>query len=97
LTVVVESFTRSGANVDRNFKIDLTIFFIFFFMWLPSIAIESAVNISIPSFTPSLEVVSFMIALGIFYIAVPLGLIFLGASLLAFTLAWERSKKVDKQ
>jgi uncharacterized membrane protein len=45
-----------------------------------------------------LEIVAvFMIALGIFYIAVPLGLIFLGASLLAFTLAWERSKKVDKQ
>ena len=42
-------------------------------------------------------VVVFMIALCIFYIAVPLGLIFLGASLLAFTLAWERSKKVDKQ
>ncbi len=37
-----------------------------------------------------------MIALGIFYIALPLGLIFLGASLLAFTLAWERSKKADR-
>ena len=38
-----------------------------------------------------------MIVVGIFYIAIPLGLIFLGVSLLAFTLAWERSKKVDKQ
>ena len=44
-----------------------------------------------------LEIVAvFMIAFGIFYIAVPLGLIFLGASLLAFTLAWERSKKADR-
>ena len=39
----------------------------------------------------------FLIALGVFYIAIPLGLIFTGISLLAFTLAWERSKKVDKQ
>ena len=38
-----------------------------------------------------------MIAVGVFYIAIPLGLIFMGVSLLAFTLAWERSKKVDKQ
>ena len=38
-----------------------------------------------------------MIAVGVFYIAIPLGLIFTGISLLAFTLAWERSKKVDKQ
>ena len=38
----------------------------------------------------------FLIALGVFYIALPLGLIFLGASLLAFTLAWERSKKADR-
>lgn len=37
-----------------------------------------------------------MIAVGVFYIAIPLGLIFTGLSLLAFTLAWERSKKVDK-
>ena len=41
-------------------------------------------------------VAAFLIALGIFYIAIPLGLIFLGVSLLAFTLAWERSKKADK-
>jgi uncharacterized membrane protein len=38
-----------------------------------------------------------LIAAGVFYIALPLGLIFMGVSLLAFTLAWERSKKVDKQ
>ncbi len=38
-----------------------------------------------------------LIAVGVFYIALPLGLIFMGVSLLAFTLAWERSKKVDKQ
>ena len=38
----------------------------------------------------------FLIALGIFYIAVPLGLIFVGLSMLAFTLAWERSKKVAR-
>ena len=37
-----------------------------------------------------------MIAVGVFYIAIPLGLIFTGISLLAFTLAWERSKKADK-
>lgn len=37
-----------------------------------------------------------MIAVGVFYIAIPLGLIFLGLSMLAFTLAWERSKKADK-
>ena len=45
-----------------------------------------------------LEMVSvFLIALDIFYIAVPLGLIFVGLSMLAFTLAWERSKKVDNK
>jgi len=45
-----------------------------------------------------LEMVAvFLIALGIFYIALPLGLIFVGVSLLAFTLAWERSKKVDNR
>ena len=38
-----------------------------------------------------------LIAVGVFYIALPLVLIFMGVSLLAFTLAWERSKKVDKQ
>ena len=38
----------------------------------------------------------FLIALGVFYIAVPLGLIFVGLSMLAFTLAWERSKKVAR-
>ena len=38
-----------------------------------------------------------MIAVGIFYIALPLGLIFVGLSMLAFTLAWERSKKVDNK
>jgi uncharacterized membrane protein len=38
----------------------------------------------------------FLIALGIFYIALPLGLIFVGLSMLAFTLAWERSKKADR-
>ena len=44
-----------------------------------------------------LEMVAvFLIALGVFYIAIPIGLIFLGASLLAFTLAWERSKKADR-
>lgn len=44
-----------------------------------------------------LEMVAvFLIALGIFYIAIPLGLIFVGVSLLAFTLAWERSKKADR-
>lgn len=37
-----------------------------------------------------------MIAVGVFYIAVPLGLIFTGLSMLAFTLAWERSKKAVK-
>jgi uncharacterized membrane protein len=35
-------------------------------------------------------------ALGVFYISLPLALIFIGISLLAFTLAWERSKKADK-
>jgi len=45
-----------------------------------------------------LEMLSiFLIALGVFYIAVPLGLIFVGLSMLAFTLAWERSKKVDNK
>ena len=44
-----------------------------------------------------LEMVAvFLIALGIFYIAVPLGLIFVGLSMLVFTLAWERSKKVAR-
>lgn len=44
-----------------------------------------------------LEVVAvLLIALGVFYIAIPLGLIFVGVSLLAFTLAWERSKKADR-
>ena len=44
-----------------------------------------------------LEMVAvFLIALGVFYIAVPLGLIFVGLSMLAFTLAWERSKKVAR-
>jgi uncharacterized membrane protein len=44
-----------------------------------------------------LEMVAvFLIALGVFYIAVPLGLIFVGVSLLAFTLAWERSKKATR-
>ena len=38
----------------------------------------------------------FLIALGVFYIAIPVGLIFVGLSMLAFTLAWERSKKADK-
>ena len=37
-----------------------------------------------------------LIALGVFYISLPLGLIFTGASLLAFTLAWERSKKAAR-
>lgn len=45
-----------------------------------------------------LEMVAVMlIAVGVFYIALPLGLIFVGLSLLAFTLAWERSKKVDNK
>lgn len=44
-----------------------------------------------------LEMVAvFLIALGVFYIAVPVGLIFTGLSMLAFTLAWERSKKRDR-
>ena len=44
-----------------------------------------------------LELVAMLIiAVGVFYIAVPLGLIFTGASLLAFTLAWERSKKAAR-
>ena len=44
-----------------------------------------------------LEIVAVMlIAVGVFYIALPLGLIFTGLSMLAFTLAWERSKKADK-
>ena len=44
-----------------------------------------------------LEMVAvFLIALGVFYIAVPVGLIFVGLSMLAFTLAWERSKKADR-
>jgi uncharacterized membrane protein len=44
-----------------------------------------------------LEIVAVcLIALGIFYIALPLGLIFVGVSLLAFTLAWERMKKADR-
>jgi hypothetical protein len=44
-----------------------------------------------------LEVIAILlIAFGIFYIAVPLGLIFTGVSLLAFTLAWERSKKAAR-
>jgi len=38
-----------------------------------------------------------MIAVGVFCIAIPLGLIFTGLSMLAFTLAWERSKKADKK
>ena len=37
-----------------------------------------------------------LIALGVFYIALPLGLIFTGVSLLAFTLAFERSKKATR-
>ena len=37
-----------------------------------------------------------LIALGVFYISLPLALIFVGLSMLAFTLAWERSKKADK-
>ena len=41
-----------------------------------------------------LEIVAIvLVAVGVFYIAVPLGLIFTGISLLAFTLAFERSKK----
>lgn len=44
-----------------------------------------------------LEMVAvFLIALGVFYIAIPFGLIFVGLSMLAFTLAWERSKKADR-
>ena len=44
-----------------------------------------------------LEMVAvFLIALGVFYIAFPVGLIFVGLSMLAFTLAWERSKKADR-
>ena len=44
-----------------------------------------------------LEMVAvFLIALGVFYISLPLALIFIGISLLAFTLAWERSKKADR-
>ncbi len=44
-----------------------------------------------------LEIVAVMlVAVGVFYIALPLGLIFTGLSMLAFTLAWERSKKADK-
>ena len=44
-----------------------------------------------------LEMVAvFLIALGVFCIAIPLGLIFVGLSMLAFTLAWERSKKADR-
>jgi uncharacterized membrane protein len=37
-----------------------------------------------------------LIAVGVFYLSVPLGLIFTGVSLLAFTLAWERSKKAAR-
>ena len=37
-----------------------------------------------------------LIALGVFYISLPLALIFIGLSMLAFTLAWERSKKADR-
>ena len=37
-----------------------------------------------------------LIALGVFYISLPVALIFIGLSMLAFTLAWERSKKADK-
>ncbi|MFZ9883991.1 MAG: hypothetical protein ACO3ON_00845 [Ilumatobacteraceae bacterium] len=44
-----------------------------------------------------LELVAILlIAVGVFYIALPLGLIFMGVSLLAFTLAFERSKKAAK-
>jgi uncharacterized membrane protein len=44
-----------------------------------------------------LEIVAVaLIALGVFYISLPLALIFVGISLLAFTLAWERSRKADK-
>ena len=44
-----------------------------------------------------LEIVAVaLIALGVFYISLPVGLIFTGLSMLAFTLAWERSKKADK-
>jgi uncharacterized membrane protein len=37
-----------------------------------------------------------LIALGVFYISLPVALIFIGLSMLAFTLAWERSKKADR-
>lgn len=37
-----------------------------------------------------------LIAVGVFYLSVALGLIFTGVSLLAFTLAWERSKKAAR-
>jgi len=44
-----------------------------------------------------LEIVAVaLIALGVFYISLPVALIFIGLSMLAFTLAWERSKKADK-
>jgi len=38
----------------------------------------------------------FLIALGVFYISLPVALIFIGLSMLAFTLAWARPKKADK-
>ena len=59
LPVVVQSFARRGANVDRYLKRYLTIFFIFFFMWLPCVAIESAVDISIPSLAIRFYIFSF--------------------------------------
>ena len=80
LTVVVQSFASSGANIDRNFERHLTIFifiiwFIFFFMfhihlvvWLPSVAIESAVDISIPPETIRFQVFAF--ALNICFVVV---------------------------
>ena len=37
-----------------------------------------------------------LVALGVFILSIPFGLIFTGLSMLAFTLAWERSKKADK-
>jgi uncharacterized membrane protein len=44
-----------------------------------------------------LEVIAMLlIAVGVFYLSVALGLIFTGVSLLAFTLAFERSKKAAK-
>jgi|TARA_R110000823_G_scaffold208798_1_gene339140 uncharacterized membrane protein len=44
-----------------------------------------------------LEIVAVaLIALGVFYISLPVALIFIGLSMLAFTLAWERSKKADR-